>query len=391
VPAIRDGTIAKEDLDGTVVERLQTHLVGRADLDDLMKELGDFFKPVLGLNGQEDAWLDSGLTLDGPFTVETWVRLENGINNLDGILGAPGQLDINFYDSHFRVYLFPPVGDIVTAKKPMSADLWVHLAVVRDDSAVFHLYQNGELDTSSAKPDPRKLENLRIGWTSSNGGTHGAFNEYRVWNRARTAAEIRANFDRSLAGQEKPAGLIFLATGADGWAKPNKGATVVRTNDLPPLLTAEQSRALDEKFAKYEALGRKPGDAAKGKQTAVLCTACHLIGGQGNSIGPNLSGVGAMGLEAILRNILTPNAAMEPGYRIFRAELRNGEIREGFLASEDKDAVIIRIVGAQDLRVARADIVRTSFLRRSLMPEGLLDALPPEQVTDLLAYLQSLK
>ena len=29
--------------------------------------------------------------------------------------------------------------------------------------------------------------------------------------------------------------------------------------------------------------------------------------------------------------------------------------------------------------------------RKSAMPEGLLDALPPEQVTDLLAYLQSLK
>ena len=31
------------------------------------------------------------------------------------------------------------------------------------------------------------------------------------------------------------------------------------------------------------------------------------------------------------------------------------------------------------------------FLRRSLMPEGLLDAFTPEQVSDLFAYLKSLK
>lgn len=391
VPSILDGTISKEDLDSSMVERLQTHLVGRSDLDALMKELGDFFRPVLGFNGQEDAWGELGLTLDGPFTVETWIRLKPGMGNQDGILGAPGQLDANFYDGKFRVYLFPPVGDIVTAKKPMAADLWIHLAVVRDDQARFHIYQNGELDASSTKADPKKLENVRLAWTSTAGGLDGALNEYRVWNRARTAKEIRADFDRSYAGQPRPAGLVFLGSGADGWGALNKGAAVMRTSDLPPLLTAEQSKALDEKFAKYEALAHKPGDLAKGKQAAVLCTACHLIGPQGGNIGPNLSGVGAMGLEGILRNILTPNAAMEPGYRIFRAELKNGEIREGFLAGEDKDAVVIRTPGASDLRVARKDIARTSFLRRSLMPEGLLDALPPETVTDLLAYLQTLK
>jgi hypothetical protein len=34
-----------------------------------------------------------------------------------------------------------------------------------------------------------------------------------------------------------------------------------------------------------------------------------------------LSGAGASGTEALLRNVLTPNAAMEAGYRIFRVEL----------------------------------------------------------------------
>ena len=44
-----------------------------------------------------------------------------------------------------------------------------------------------------------------------------------------------------------------------------------------------------------------------------------------------------------------------------------------------------------DRRVPFSEIRRTQYLRRSLMPEGLLDGLTPTQVTDLFAYLLSLK
>ncbi len=104
-----------------------------------------------------------------------------------------------------------------------------------------------------------------------------------------------------------------------------------------------------------------------------------------------LSGVGAMGTEAILRNILTPNAAMENGYRIFRVEKTDGSIVEAFFVSEDKNAVVIRLPGAADQRLERKDIRSTKYLRRSLMPEGLLDTMTDPQATDLFAYLLSLK
>jgi putative heme-binding domain-containing protein len=98
-----------------------------------------------------------------------------------------------------------------------------------------------------------------------------------------------------------------------------------------------------------------------------------------------------MGLEAVLRNILTPNAAMEPGYRIYRVEMRNGDLIDAFFVSEDKDAVVIRQAGLPDRRVTKADIRSTRFIRRSLMPEGLLDGLQDSQVADLLAFLMTLK
>ena len=122
-----------------------------------------------------------------------------------------------------------------------------------------------------------------------------------------------------------------------------------------------------------------------------MCTACHLMGSVGGNIGPNLSGVGAMGTEGILRNILQPNAAMENGYRIYRVELKNGDLVDALFVSEDKDAVIVRMPGVQDRRIPRAEIRDAKYLRRSLMPEGMLDTMSGEQVRDLFAYLKTLK
>ena len=175
------------------------------------------------------------------------------------------------------------------------------------------------------------------------------------------------------------------------WGKLGAGARGARTIDAPPLLTEEQARALDTKFARYTTLAQKPGNHENGKILSALCMACHQIGNTGGQIGPTLSGAGAMGLEAVLRNILTPNAAMEPGYRTFRVEMNNGDLVDAFYVSEDKDAFVVRQAGLPDRRLAKAEVRSTRYIRRSLMPEGLLDALNEEQVTDLLGYLMSLK
>ncbi|MCB1278275.1 PVC-type heme-binding CxxCH protein [Prosthecobacter sp.] len=384
VTALLDKTLPQADLDGPTVERLATVLGDDPALEKLQQQLGGVFREVLLFDGQETAWTDSKITLDGPFTVETWVRLAPNIGNQDDILGAPGGPEMNFFQSKFRVFAGPQLHDVAVAAKPMTPDLWTHIAVTRDVKGIIRIYQNGELDATASKPAPAKWDNCRIGWSGPKGGTEGVMTEFRVWNRARTPQEIRANFDRILESAE---GMTRYDS---KWGKPGKGARIAKTIDTPPLLTEEQAKALDTKFAKYTALAPK-GDAANGKVLSALCMACHQIGAAGGQIGPNLSGAGAMGLEGVLRNILTPNAAMEPGYRIFRVEMKNGDLIDAFFVSEDKQATIIRQPGLPDRRLDKKDIRSTKFIRRSLMPEGLLDTLQDQQVADLLAYLMTLK
>jgi putative heme-binding domain-containing protein len=394
VASLTSGAIPTSDLDGSTLDRLQAVLGSKdAALNKLVDSLGSLFRPVLMLDGSDNAWVETNQVFEGPMTVETWVRLTpqgRKIGNVDGILGAPNQIDINFFDGKLRVYAFPPLNDVVVAKRPITPDLWTHVAAVRNADNRWSLYIDGEPDSVGAKAAPGTLKNPRIAWTAAKGGTQGAFAEYRLWNRARTPEEIRRDFDRGF-GAQKPAGLVFYNTGGDNWGTLQNGAHIGKTSDLPPILTADEAVALDAKFAKYRALANQPGNVARGNEVAMLCRTCHLINGQGGAIGPNISGAGAMGQEALLRRLITPNASMESAYHIFRVNLRDGGIREGFLVRDDKDAVVLRLPGAEDQRIPRSEILDTKFLRRGLMPEGLLDAMAPQQVSDLFAYLMTLK
>lgn len=391
VKAVRNGGIAKDEIDGATFDKLQAVLGDDADLGALMQEMASLFRPALRLNGEDNAWSETDLTLDGPFTVETWVKLDPGIDNNDGILGSPGTLDMNFFGGQFRVWVGGGTHDAIVAKKKTVPDVWTHLAVTRDAKGMFRIYQNGELDTDDSKPAPQKFEQVRLGWTAPAKGTAGWLSEFRIWNRERTATEVRADFDRSFDGTAKPDGLVGLFSGTS-WGKPHGGAKVQKTQDFPPLLTESEAKTLAGKFAKFQALAVESGDAAKGKALfTTTCQQCHSIAGQGGQVGPVLNGAGALGVEALLRNILTPNAAMEPGYRAFRVELKEGDVLDGIRVSEDKDAIVLRRPNLDDTRIAQKDVRKAAFTKSSMMPEGLLDALKPEDVSDLFAYLKTLK
>ena len=113
--------------------------------------------------------------------------------------------------------------------------------------------------------------------------------------------------------------------------------------------------------------------------------------GQGGKIGPVLDGAGANGVEALLRNIVTPNAAMEAGYRRFRVETRDGDVFDGLFISQDGNALVLRQPNAEDMRIPRGNVKRAAFTRLSVMPEGLLEGLKAEDVSDLFAYLKTLR
>ena len=82
---------------------------------------------------------------------------------------------------------------------------------------------------------------------------------------------------------------------------------------------------------------------------------------------------------------------MEAGYRRFRVEIRDGEVQEGLFVLQDENTIVLRQPNSEDLRISRDNIKRAGFTRTSIMPEGLLEGLKREDVSDLFAYLKTLK
>ena len=397
VEAARDGFIPADDFDATILDRLSAHL-GENDpaLLSVIAELKSAVRPVLRLNGKPGDVAETRIDLRGTFTVETWIRLDAGIDNNDNLLGRKGGPDINFFDAKLRVYGGAHVRDVLIAKTPIKPEIWTHVAITRDDAGILQLYLNGEFDAKSAEPFRDPLTGMNIGETNPGRGCAAAYDEFRVWDIARSAEEIRDHYLRRFAANDgaRPTQLVRHMSGAEGWGTLKGDARIAPTRDFPELLTRADAEKLAQKFASYRALAQDSrGTVARGRDLfAGLCLTCHAVNGQGANIGPNLSGAGAMGIEALLRNILTPNVQLESGYYRYDAELQNGgEIVSGFLVSQNADAVVIRAIGAHDRTIPRKELKKLTMTKKSLMPEGLLDGLPPESVRDLFAYLRVLK
>jgi hypothetical protein len=66
-------------------------------------------------------------------------------------------------------------------------------------------------------------------------------------------------------------------------------------------------------------------------------------------------------------------------------------VLDGIRVSEDRDAIVFRRPNMNDRRIAEKDVRKAGFTRPSMMPEGLPDPMAPDQVSDLFAYLKTLR
>jgi putative membrane-bound dehydrogenase-like protein len=395
VAGLRSGAVPRSDIGVSTVEKLRTLLPDDASVATWWKEFGGEAQRALRLDGGASDFSATQLTLSGPFTVECWVKLDSDLARFDALLGAPGRFGLDFDAGQLRVETSGEGRDLVVATKKAVAYVWNHYAVTRDAGGVFRIYFNGELDATGAATNRDTFTGLDVGRNRhGERGTAGWLAEFRVWNTARTHREIRENFDRSFSGPgaaNRPAELAQVFAGA-AWGPLQGNARVVTADDLPILLTAAEAAVQTEKFNRFRGLANTRGNPEAGKELfTALCLTCHQHGGKGGQIAPPLDGLGFIEVDALLRNILTPSAAMESAYRIYRAVTRGGSVHEGFLVEENADTFVLRRPGAEDLRLARAEIRSGGYLRRSLMPEGLLEGMTPGQVSDLFAYIKSLR
>jgi len=114
------------------------------------------------------------------------------------------------------------------------------------------------------------------------------------------------------------------------------------------------------------------GDAARGRAVFErACAPCHVTGGLGHHVGPELTGLGHRSVEDLLTNILDPNMALNPAYAAYTAELADGELESGILAAETPQGVTLLQALGRRVEIPRTKLRQLRSDGRSLMPEGL--------------------
>lgn len=146
------------------------------------------------------------------------------------------------------------------------------------------------------------------------------------------------------------------------------------------------------------------GNSQRGRdQYAKLgCAGCHIIGGQGGSLGPELNEIGRLrGADYLRQAIVDPGATLPRGtlpvlgrgYSEFlpvRVVMKDGSEVRGVRLNEDVFTIQIREASGaiRSIRKSNTEVVRKD-VGTSLMP-SFKERLTATELNDLVAYLASL-
>ena len=182
---------------------------------------------------------------------------------------------------------------------------------------------------------------------------------------------------------------------------PNTGMPRVRR------LTENETRQL---VAYVRSLGKVtdaavPGDAKKGGDIYrnLGCAGCHIVKGQGGTIGPDLSDIGFMrGAASLRQSVVDPGAVLPKGslqvpargyaeYLPLRIVTKKGDEVRGVRVNEDAFTVQVRDQAGKFYSLRKSDLeLLEKQTGKSVMPSFASRMTAPE-LTDLVAYLSTLQ
>jgi cytochrome c oxidase cbb3-type subunit III len=187
---------------------------------------------------------------------------------------------------------------------------------------------------------------------------------------------------------------------ADGL--PDRGMPRVRrltNNELRQLVSYVRSLGRMPSSLPLSANPRKGGEIYK----ELGCASCHIVNGQGSSLGPELTSIGRLrGVEYLRQGIVDPGAVLPRGTLPIPARgfseflpvivvTREGREVRGMRINEDNFTIQLRDAGNKffSFRKTELELIEKQP-SKSLMP-SFANRLSGSDLNDLLAYLSSLR
>ena len=120
------------------------------------------------------------------------------------------------------------------------------------------------------------------------------------------------------------------------------------------------------------------------------CIKCHKIGDQGQDFGPTLSAIGArLTSEQLFLSILKPSETISLGYESMSVVTDEGTLYTGFVTTETKETLTLRIPGGLQRVIPQERIDIRKRSKVSLMPVGIDTVLLPQELVDLVGWLKT--
>jgi cytochrome c oxidase cbb3-type subunit III len=172
----------------------------------------------------------------------------------------------------------------------------------------------------------------------------------------------------------------------------------IRGTEMPGA-DAMSDREMRQAAAYVRSLGKVPvkpvpGDPAHGAEIfrGKGCAGCHSINGEGGIAGPELSAIGAARSASHLReSLIDPQSTIPQDYLLVTVVPKSGASVTGQRVNEDSFSIQLRDIAGRSYSFWKSDVTNIDRQRgKSPMP-SFKGQLSDAELTDLVAYLASLK
>jgi len=161
----------------------------------------------------------------------------------------------------------------------------------------------------------------------------------------------------------------------------------VDKNDPHLLANIDFNKAFDQ-------IMKTDGNADEGAKLfrQQSCVACHTYANGQQPKGPHLVDIGKRyKKEELIESILKPDAKIAQGFDTYTFVTDDGKVVTGFVVREAAETLTLRKNDGLSVELPQDDIDERVKQTTSMMPKGIVNNLTPEQLADLIAYLQTLK
>ncbi len=233
------------------------------------------------------------------------------------------------------------------------------------------------------------------------------------------SAAIRLEAIRSLRGATGPVGLAKESTARDdkvidalkqllsNLAREPEAIRQTLSEAVEYSLGNRQTRSAKDLLAEITATDRPNASGASagsedpitaGRRTFFQtygpgCYKCHLVGGRGGQVGPDLTVIArTMDRRKLAESILEPSKEISPQFTTWAIETKNGKSLTGMLLGEEVNGDL-RLGSSlgEVFHVPFNDIETRTPLKTSIMPEKLPELMTNTEFQQLVMFLETLK